>query len=300
MQICMIGGDWLGALNVKTSIDMVRVTFSADPETVALEVQKHWDRFSTQGTHVESFGYYSYRHLWTFPAGLSSVSILFGLNSDKQEGKKLGAIEWNPNKVVLGDSDVWPLVKQLLMFCKCFTLSRFDFACDLVGVRMSQCLLERGNKASLQYFMGSTDAMTIYAGKQGSAGYVKVYDKQREMIEKGLADPGIMTRYETSLKCDYSFLRMGGKTDFCGSLKACTVPTLTILGEIGLGDEIDTPMQLILEGLRHAQHLFNLLSYRQRQKVKALQCCTTVTPDLTVADELASSWYRRFYNDIIA
>lgn len=286
---------------LKISIDKVRLSFISQNDNVSRWVQSYWDKNKTQGEYRESFRFFDYRHLWTFPCEESSVSIMYGLNSDKSDGRFSGALEWNPNKVNLSNSgELWLMIKHLLMFAKSFVLVTADVAFDIKGVRISQCLLERGLKSCLRYHMGRTEAMTIYAGARGSAGSVKVYDKQRELIETGHSDVGLLTRYEMTLRSDVSFVRIGGKTSFVGGLKPCSVPSLIVIGELSLVEEITPEMLLILEGLHTKPHLFQLLSKYQRAKIKALQCCNTITPDLADAETMMKSWFVDFYNTIIA
>lgn len=116
----------------------------------------------------------SYRHLWTFPFGDSSISFGMGhIDGNRRTRAEIGFVEGNPNKVRKPLED---LLRHLLLIGCRLRLVRWDLAIDYPVDRADVRLLKDGRKYECQI----SRAFTEYLGQRNKPGRVKVYDKQQE------------------------------------------------------------------------------------------------------------------------
>lgn len=280
---------------------MVKILFKSRSDVAAPLIQRYWDNHLDQGEHWTSAKYQDYEHTWTFPSGKSTVAILFAHNSQAGKIKKSGAIEWNPNKVDFEETpDLWNLIKDILRTSLTYELSKADVAYDLIGVSIHQCTMDRLQKLDCRFFMGSSGAMTIYSGAQGSNGSCKVYDKRKEVLDKGGPDLGVLTRYELTFKANLTWMRTPVGTEFVGGITPCTVPELVIMNQPDLDDKIEFEDHLIIAGLQQLPHLYCMMSKYKRKRIKELKCVSTFAPSISEADALLLAWFKQFHEKIIA
>lgn len=181
------------------SLDMLRLRlkFGGNDETIA----QFEDNLQRLDTLVRSYSMTRsepgrYAHLHTFEYGDSSVSLgvgqfVRGARADMHRG----FIEFNPNKVALGDGlakFLW-LVSGAVYVCE---LARYDLAVDLPVSRS----LVRVAKDRRKYACEMSASMTEYLGQRGTVGYVKVYDKAAELGVSGMP----LTRVELTCSGDWS------------------------------------------------------------------------------------------------
>jgi hypothetical protein len=284
-------------LNLKPliSVDMVRINFKMLSTKFEKMIQPYWDTTALDhgGKHIVSYAYSAYRHLWNVPQADSSATIMFELNSEIAKQQKHGAIEWNPNKVTLADDPkLWGFVRQVIMSASDVWLARCDVAYDLPGIRVEQCVLDKRNKHQVRTIFEKY--LTMYAGAPGRPGQVKIYNKQAEMIGKGKADPGILTRFETTYKARIGHSLQNNQVYCTGTLETTESPELLILSQATLDDPIDNADLLMLIGLEHAPYLWDGLTRRKKEKIKAMQSVTTFRPDLLESQRHVINWYEKF------
>ena len=139
----------------------------------------------------------TYRELLVVPAGDSSVSFGFGLNAKGEKNElREGFLEFNPAKTYPSDE------LQYLYGLLCseprvsLELVRWDFATDYPLKRRCFCVVKDGRK----YGTVIAKSYTAYLGRRNENGFVKVYDKQAEMVEAGKEQADALTRVEVTVK----------------------------------------------------------------------------------------------------
>lgn len=137
----------------------------------------------------------SWRYMWMFPMGETSVRLGIGFN--KASGSidlHKGFIQFNPNKIG-NTSELQLLFEKIRRFTKSIELKRYDVAIDIPTPRENM----RMNRDRRGYdYMNHGNGMTEYLGSRDKPGRVKLYDKTREA---GLTET--WTRLE--LTCDGSW-----------------------------------------------------------------------------------------------
>lgn len=174
------------------SIDMVRLklTFGREGgEWLSAHAQTFdCDEVSAWTSKIRPGGW---RELWSFALGESSVALGIGFFEPScRLNMRKGFIEFNPNKVAK-DARFWALLDKIAPEVAHASLKRFDLALD-VRVPRNAVRMEKDKR---MYKSVISNGITEYLGVKNTAGYVKVYDKAKEM-----GGEGDLTRIE--LTCD--------------------------------------------------------------------------------------------------
>ena len=142
----------------------------------------------------------------------------------KKKGNRFMRLEFNPDQ--LGPTGVAALRGFIDEFfaeavtyqdvLKNSVVSRIDIACDLVNVPMGTVLVSSNLEGKTMHYVGGSGLETTYQGKKSKAAPVKVYDKQKQLIEakKGTPPYGelshvrieVSKRYNTKQLCDLAKL----------------------------------------------------------------------------------------------
>lgn len=141
-----------------------------------------------------SFRIGTYREMFTVP--VNGTSIVFGLGSiGKSTDYKRGFLEFNPAKTFPSEQLEY-IYKRIGETKEArLQLVKWDFATDYKLRRDSLNML----KDKRTYCFISSNGVTEYLGTRGNNGFVKLYDKQREIEAKGGVCEGPLTRLEITL-----------------------------------------------------------------------------------------------------
>lgn len=179
------------------SLDMLRINFYISVD----DVQRYLNsiKYDIRFKYREMFGVSAYRHNFTVECDNGHTFwIGFCVNSEKNTNRfRTCTIEFNPCKVgcelllintylkLRSLSKVSPMVK------------RFDLAID-IPVDRDRCHLIKDKRTYQEYRNSNTD-LTQYLGHRSSGGFVKLYNKAKEL---GLGDYGL-TRFELTIDWEY-------------------------------------------------------------------------------------------------
>lgn len=144
-----------------------------------------------------SFRIGTYREMFTVP--VNGTSIVFGLGSiGKSTDFKRGFLEFNPAKTYPSEQLEY-IYKRIGETNEArLQLVKWDFATDYKLRRDSLNML----KDKRTYCFISSNGVTEYLGTRGNNGFVKLYDKQREIEAKGGVCEGPLSRIEVTLNED--------------------------------------------------------------------------------------------------
>ena len=141
----------------------------------------------------------TYRDMFKVPVGDSSIIFGFGRNGKgSAEERREGFLEFNPSKTypspqleyVYKRIEATPEVE--------LTLKRWDFATDYPIKRESVSLMKDKRK----YTYIKSNGVTEYLGTRNNNGYVKLYDKQKELEKQGVERSDPLTRLEITIEED--------------------------------------------------------------------------------------------------
>lgn len=179
------------------SLDMLRINFYISVD----DVQRYLNsiKYDIRFKYREMFGVSAYRHNFTVECDNGHTFwIGFCVNSEKNTNRfRTCTIEFNPCKVgcelllintylkLRSLSKVSPMVK------------RFDLAID-IPVDRDRCHLIKDKRTYQEYRNSNTD-LTQYLGHRSSGGFVKLYNKSKEL---GLGEYGL-TRFELTIDWEY-------------------------------------------------------------------------------------------------
>lgn len=179
------------------SLDMLRINFYISVD----DVQRYLNsiKYDIRFKYREMFGVSAYRHNFTVECDNGHTFwIGFCVNSEKNTNRfRTCTIEFNPCKVgcelllintylkLRSLSKVSPMVK------------RFDLAID-IPVDRDRCHLIKDKRTYQEYRNSNTD-LTQYLGHRSSGGFVKLYNKAKEL---GLGEYGL-TRFELTIDWEY-------------------------------------------------------------------------------------------------
>lgn len=179
------------------SLDMLRMNFYISVD----DVQRYLNsiKYDIRFKYREMFGVSAYRHNFTVECDNGHTFwIGFCVNSEKNTNRfRTCTIEFNPCKVgcelllintylkLRSLSKVSPMVK------------RFDLAID-IPVDRDRCHLIKDKRTYQEYRNSNTD-LTQYLGHRSSGGFVKLYNKSKEL---GLGEYGL-TRFELTIDWEY-------------------------------------------------------------------------------------------------
>lgn len=138
----------------------------------------------------------SWRFVWSFAMGSSSVSLGIGWNqSNGKIRMDKGYLKFNPNKVA-GTRELELLVRKVARFAHRIELVRYDVAVDIPCKRENVRM--RRDRRGYEY-VDKGRGITEYLGDRNKPGRVKLYDKTRK---EGLQD-GDWTRLELTASADW-------------------------------------------------------------------------------------------------
>ena len=236
------------------SLDMMRVNLKIGVEDLQrfLNSVKYDLRFQ----YREMFQVSAYRHNFTVECE-NGHTFWIGLapNSEKVTNKfKTVTVEFNPCKVgeeltfisnykkLVGLSKLAPEVK------------RFDLAID-IPVDRDRCYLIKDKRTYYEYRNSSLD-LTQYLGHRSSGGFVKLYNKAKEL---GISDYGL-TRFEMTI--DYSLSSFESVQQI--------MPVVYVFDDCQLDVTLtDTDKVLLLACLGNMEFL-DMLGRKKREKIKGI------------------------------
>ena len=139
----------------------------------------------------------TYREFMTLPVNDSSIEIAIGRNGKGTTDElKDGFIEFNPAKVY-PSKELEFVYKRLLSTPEIeLELVRWDFATDYPVERERLALLRDARKYGCQISEGFTE----YLGTRHKNGFVKLYDKQKELQHQGKVCAEPLTRLEITIE----------------------------------------------------------------------------------------------------
>lgn len=171
------------------SVDMVRVAFDIGSHgqefsnfLQQLDLKDALNNSLLDIQYYHSFLEFKYEHLWTISDKKSDVkaTLSVGLHlrgGGANDGKSLGFLEFNPNKVMYS-----PVLKEIITEIQVLSveteLKRYDLAIDL-PIPRNLAKLERVGKKMYQQVI-KDDGITEYSGRRNTHGFVKLYDKTKE------------------------------------------------------------------------------------------------------------------------
>lgn len=139
----------------------------------------------------------TYREMVQIPTNETSIQIAIGRNGrgDKSELKE-GFLEFNPAKTY-PSKQLEFVYKQLERAPELeIELARWDFATDYPMQRERFALM----RDRRMYESRIREAFTEYLGTRHKNGYVKLYDKQKELIRQGKQQDEPLTRLEITIE----------------------------------------------------------------------------------------------------
>lgn len=236
------------------SLDMMRVNLKIGVE----DVQRYLNsvKYDLRFQYREMFQVSAYRHNFTVECE-NGHTFWIGLapNSEKVTNKfKTVTVEFNPCKVgeeltfisnykkLVGLSKLAPEVK------------RFDLAID-ISVDRDRCYLIKDKRTYHEYRNSSLD-LTQYLGHRSSGGFVKLYNKAKEL---GISDYGL-TRFEMTI--DYSLSSFEEVQQI--------MPVVYVFDDYQLDVTLtDTDKVLLLACLGNMEFL-DMLGRKKREKIKGI------------------------------
>ena len=244
---------------------MLRINLRIDVDDIQeyLNSLKYDLRFS----YREMFSVSAYRHNFTVECE-NGHTFWIGLcpNSEKNSIKfRTVTVEFNPCKVgeeltflsnykkLVGMSKFSPVVK------------RFDLAID-ISVDRDKCYLIK-DKRTYQEYRNSNLDLTQYLGHRSSNGFVKLYNKAKEL---GISDYGL-TRFELTIDYEYS----------CFEIVQAMMPIVYIFDDYQFGLALTGTDKVLLLACLQNMDLINELSRKKKEKIKEIlqQSALTLTLD---------------------
>lgn len=139
-------------------------------------------------------GHYKFYYKFCPPGTAQVVHLAV---QPKKQSSRFMRLEFNPDQ--LGPAGVAALRDFIdEFFAEALTyqhvlensvIKRIDIACDLVNVPMGTVLVSSKLKGKSMHFVGDGGLETTYQGKKSKAAPVKVYDKQKQLIEAKKGTP---------------------------------------------------------------------------------------------------------------
>lgn len=235
------------------SLDMLRINFhiSVDDIQCYLNSIKYDIRFD----YREMFGVSAYRHNFKIKCD-NEHTFWVGLcvNSEKNTNMfRTCTIEFNPCKVGCELLLINTYMK-LRSLSKFTCVKRFDLAID-IPVDRDRCYLMKDKRTYQEYRNSNTD-LTQYLGHRSAGGFVKLYNKSKEL---GLGDFGL-TRFELTLE-------WGFHSFYFANL---WMPTVYIFDDFQLDVDIkDTDKVLLLACLSNMEYI-DMLGRDKKKKIRSI------------------------------
>lgn len=257
-------------MKVNYSLDMLRLEYKITRDRLQVFLDSF--RFRTDCDYWESFKCFSYRHQFTFKVDLNnSYTLLADFNGCKSSDDKVVILEFNPNKVGsdLGLLSLLGKLRSISYYCR---IVRFDCAID-IPVPRDRCKLIKDQRTYSEYKNSSSD-YTQYLGHRNKHGYVKLYNKAKEL---GLEDDNL-TRLEITID--------GDKTgDF-----ETMFPLVYVVDDTQLDFDIDGTDKVLLFSCIDNPGYLSLLGWRKRKKIKELigRCSFTLSADVSLFSDVCN------------
>lgn len=171
------------------SVDMVRVAFDIGSRgqefsnfLQQIDLKDALNNSLIDIQYYHSFQEFKYEHLWTISdkGSETKATLSVGLHlrgGGANDGKSLGFLEFNPNKVMFS-SVLREIITEIQVLSVETELKRYDLAIDL-PIPRNLAKLERVGKKMYQQVI-KDDGVTEYLGRRNSHGFVKLYDKTKE------------------------------------------------------------------------------------------------------------------------
>lgn len=184
------------------SVDMIRLKVRVPSADVETFMARYSDNIEV--SYYESLSFKKYRYNWNFKinslfgGGVIGFWIGFYHGSEKNSTSHNLVIEFNPNKCE-EISYLWNLLKHFYSNPKTVHCVSGDIACDM-PVNVLDVLYIPHGRRNTKTFNNGGDDITYYFGSRSDDGYIKIYNKSREL---GLTDVDL-TRYEVTRKFDFT------------------------------------------------------------------------------------------------
>lgn len=155
-------------------------------------------------SYYESLSFKKYRYNWNFKVnsvygtGIVGFWIGFYHGSEKIGQAHNLVIEFNPNKCE-EIPYLWVLLKRFYSNSKLVECVSGDIACDM-PVNILDVLYMPHGRRNKKTFDNGGDDLTYYFGSRSEDGYIKIYNKSREL---GVEDIDL-TRYEVTRKFGFT------------------------------------------------------------------------------------------------
>lgn len=234
------------------SLDMLRINFYISVDDVQLYLDSV--QYDIRFTYREMFGVSAYRHNFTIECDNGHTFwVGFCVNSEKNTNRfRTCTIEFNPCKVGCELLLVNTYMKLRSLSKVAPMVKRFDLAID-IPVDRDRCYLIKDKRTYQEYRNSNTD-LTQYLGHRSSGGFVKLYNKAKEL---GLGEYGL-TRFELTI--DWEFSRYAMASAF--------MPTVYVFDDWQLDVDIkDTDKVLLLACLSNMEYI-DMLGRDKKKKIR--------------------------------
>lgn len=236
------------------SLDMLRINFYISVD----DVQRYLDsvQYDIRFTYREMFGVSAYRHNFKVECDNGHTFwIGFCVNSEKNTNRfRTCTIEFNPCKVGCELLLINTYMKLRSMSKVSPMVKRFDLAID-IPVDRDRCYLIKDKRTYQEYRNSNTD-LTQYLGHRSSGGFVKLYNKAKEL---GLGEYGL-TRFELTIDWEYKDYNMA-KLFF---------PVVYVFDDLQLDVDIkDTDKVLLLACLSNMEYI-DMLGRDKKKKIRSI------------------------------
>lgn len=210
-------------------------------------------QYRTDCDYWESNKYFTYRHQFTFRVDLkNSYTLLADFIDARKDANKIIILEFNPNKVG-SDLGLLSLLNKLCLMAYKKRLVRFDCAID-IPVSRDRCLLVKDQRTYSEYRNSSSD-LTQYLGHRNKHGFVKLYNKAREL---GLSDDNL-TRLEITVDGDK-----------INEVESIFPKVYVINDQIDFDDGINSTDRVLMFACMDNPSYLSLLERRRAKKIKEL------------------------------
>lgn len=272
------------------SIDMVKMRVRIFQD----DFKKFFSRFDIEPSVDYKFmtSIKSYRHNYYFkdsvPFGNNcSFWVGCGHNSKLDDLKIDIVIEFNPNKCE-GSSLLELILETFYYNNPNVEILSFDLACD-IPISITNIMFSKGSQRNYKMFSKSYDDKTHYFGVRGSEGYLKVYNKAKELK----LDNQELTRYEITFKPCLNIQRI---CNWYEVDKKYFVPVYYI-DNFQMNLDIDgTDKVLLFSCMEHPEFL-EYLGRRKRKKIEQLlgyNC--SLKFDFATINSVISMFFNCVYN----
>lgn len=211
-----------GVMILEFSVDMIRIStkvslleFSSFYCAVALNPEV--SPYIGKGMSEYHYNFSVAENLHGFVPGILSDTynrfyFAYQHNSEKGNsdyGKFSFVLEYNPNKCVVGYGVLNYILRNFFNDVDKIQLRSCDLCCDFPDILIDNFVYDKNRKRYTCNMTGN-NGRTIYLGRRGSNGSVKIYDKAAEL---GLSGK-VLTRYEVTLSFDDTYFSRMLFSDF--------------------------------------------------------------------------------------